>query len=408
MRDIIFVAMENWDEVWRRNQPVAVGFATRAPGKKVLFIGLDLDVSHLIRKMRFKQLFAGLFSTSLSSPAGFDNIYLLNCIKWLPNSFALGRILNRWWGRMQIRSATRRLAINRPLLWINPYYAIHMLGKVGEQGVVYDVGDDWTSFPQPSKWMHDLVVKEDEALTRRADVTIVVSRRLYEMKEPQAKRLFHIPNGVYVERYTAVADRTLPPHPIAKDWTHPVLGYTGSIHQDRVNVDMILALARAFPQATLALVGPNMLDASAMAAISAQPNIKLPGSVEFAEMPRVMSAFDVCIVPHLVNDFTESLSPLKLYEYLASGLPTVATPVSGFRQFPELVHLANDNESFIAAVRAALDEPPDVRGKRQETAQQHSWDARMDEIEAAIAPLSPSPGTPGEGGVRAYLSATPL
>ncbi|MDP9173948.1 MAG: glycosyltransferase [Planctomycetota bacterium] len=388
-RDIIFVAMENWDEVWRRNQPVAAGFAARAPGQKVLFVGLDTDVSHLIRKMKFKRLLDQLFGRqNLTSPPGFENIYLLNCTKWLPNSFAIGRLLNRWWGRMQIRAACRSLGMNRPLLWINPYYSVHLLGKVDEEGVVYDVGDDWTSFPQPSEWMRELVVHEDNELTRRADVVIVVSRRLYEMKLSQARRLLHIPNGVYVERYAKVADRALPPHPITRGWTHPVLGYSGSIHQDRVNVDMIVALAKAFPRGTIALVGPNMLDADAMGSINAHPNIKLPGPVEFAEMPQVMSAFDVCIVPHLVNNFTESLSPLKLYEYLASGLPTVSTPVSGFRDFPELVHLASDNDSFVEAVSHALAEPPDTRGKRQAVAQQHSWDARMDEIEAAIAPLT--------------------
>jgi len=220
---------------------------------------------------------------------------------------------------------------------------------------------------------------------------IVVSKRLYEMKQHQARRLHHIPNGVYVERYAAVCNRTLPPHPLARQWNRPVLGYTGSVHQDRLNIDMIVALAKAYPQATIAMVGPNMLDPSAAAAVAAHKNIVLTGPVDFSEMPQIMSAFDVCIVPHRVNDFTESLSPLKLYEYLASGLPTVATPVSGFRNFPHLIHLAADNESFIEAVAVALNEPPSVRRQRQAAAAEHSWDARLDEIEAVVASaLSPA------------------
>jgi teichuronic acid biosynthesis glycosyltransferase TuaH len=393
MRDIVFIAMEDWDEVWRRNQPVAAGFARRSPEHKVLFVGLSIDFSHLIRKGRFKQALRGVFRRQLTSPPGFefDNIRLLNCVKWLPNTLSWGRAFNRWLERIHIRRACRKLGIKRPLLWINPYYATHMVGQLGEEGVVYDVGDDWTSFPQPTEWLRKLVVAEDEELTRRADAVIVVSKRLFEMKQQHARRLYHIPNGVYVERYAAVCNRTLPPHPLARNWNHPVLGYTGSVHQDRLNIDMIAALAKAYPQATIALVGPNMLDPSAAAALSAHKNILLTGPVDFSEMPQIMSAFDVCIVPHRVNDFTESLSPLKLYEYLASGLPTVATPASGFRQFPHLIHLAADNESFIEAVGVALNEPASLRRQRQVAASEHSWDARLDEIESVVATaLSPN------------------
>ncbi len=53
-----------------------------------------------------------------------------------------------------------------------------------------------------------------------------------------------------------------------------------------------------------------------------------------------MRAFDVCLTPHLVTPFTESLNPIKLWEYLAAGKPIVATPVAGFREYPELVRLA--------------------------------------------------------------------
>lgn len=382
--DVVFIAMENWDEMWRRNQPVAAGFAQRAADKKVLFVGLSIDATYHIRKLKFKQLFSQLFSKQLANPDGFKNIYLLNVVKFLPNTLSIGRAINRLYERWVIRRTMKKLGMSQPLLWINPHYAVHMLGKIGESATIYDVGDDWTSFSQPSEWLRKLVIAEDVELTERADATIVVSERLFEMKKQQSPYLRHIPNGVYVERYTQCCDHTLPVHPIAKEWPKPVLGYTGSIHQDRVNVDLVCELAKAFPQGTIALVGPNMLNPESAAKVAQYPNIKLPGTVHFAEVANLMSGLDVCIVPHQVTDFTESLSPLKLYEYLASGLPTVATPVSGFRDYPELIHLANTPEDFIVACHAALNEPKDQARKRQAIAKTHSWDARLDEIEAVI------------------------
>jgi glycosyltransferase involved in cell wall biosynthesis len=393
-RDVIFIALENWHGVWRRNQPVAAGLAARAPKNKLLFVGLPVDVSNLLRRRLLGELFAGLFRRSLQLAPGTENVYLLNCIKLLPNTLGICRAFNRWWERTRIRRGCRRLGIRRPLLWINPYYSVHTLGKLNESGVIYDVGDDWTSFPQPSEWLREQVVAEDEQLTRRADAVIVVSERLLEMKRPLARRIAHIPNGVYVERYAQVGSGNMMPHPMTRDWPRPVLAYTGSVHQDRVDIQMIVALARAFPKATVALIGPDMLNPAAKNAVLAEKNIRVPGPVDFDRMPQLMNAFDVCIVPHLVNDFTESLSPLKLYEYLAAGLPIVSTPVSGFRDFPELVHLASGPQAFIEAVKVALAEPPEVRQRRRTVAAEHSWSARLDEIEAVIKAIEPEPNSP--------------
>jgi teichuronic acid biosynthesis glycosyltransferase TuaH len=380
--------------VWRRNQPVAAGLAARAPKNKLLFVGLPVDVSNLLRRRLLGELFAGLFRRSLQPAPGTENVYLLNCVKLLPNTLGICRAFNRWWERMRIRRACRRLGIRRPLLWINPYYSVHTLSKLDESGVIYDVGDDWTSFPQPSEWLREQVVAEDEQLTRRADAVIVVSERLLEMKRPLARRIAHIPNGVYVERYAQVGSGNMMPHPMTRDWPRPVLAYTGSVHQDRVDIEMIVALARAFPKATVALIGPDMLNPAAKNAVLAEKNIRVPGPVDFDRMPQLMNAFDVCIVPHLVNDFTESLSPLKLYEYLAAGLPIVSTPVSGFRDFPELVHLASGPQAFIEAVKAALAEPPQLRQRRRTVAAEHSWNTRLDEIEGVIKSIDPEPTHP--------------
>lgn len=372
--------MENWDEVWRRNQPVAAGFARCAPRGKLLFVGLTIDVSHLVRKLRFIRLFKQLLGAGkTSSPKGYDNIFLLNPLKLLPNTLTLGRLFNQWMERRQIRKACKRLGIEKPILWMNPYYALHLVGRMNEVASIYDVGDDWTSLSMKA-WERRHVIAEDNALTFRADAVIVVSERLFAMKHGMNKRLHHIPNGVYAERYQGVAEHALPRHPITEGWPSPVLAYTGTVHKDRVNIDLVIAVARHFKDGTVALVGPIQVDEPTRKRLAGEPNIKMPGCVEFAEMPRVMSAFDACIVPHVVSPFTESLSPLKLYEYLASGLPTISTPVSGFRDFPNEVYLANSERAFIEAIEKGLAEPKEMIARRRAAVASFTWPARMDEI----------------------------
>ena len=384
--DIVHISMENWEGVWRRNQPVAREFARRgaSQGRRVLYVGLSLDVSHALRKRDWRTLVQALRPSRLTTVPDAENIFLMNPVKWLPNTLNLGRAFNQWWEWRQIREACRLLEIERPLLWMNPHYALHLVGGLNERLTVYDIGDDWT-IPDQKEWLRQLTLAQDKALCRISDVVIVVSEHLQELKRPLAHRLHHIPNGVYAERYSAVYRHTLPTHPLTEDWEHPVLGYTGTLHTGRIDVDLIVQLARHLDRGTIALIGPNHLDEVAMAKLQAEPKIRLIDAVPFAAMPRLMSAFDVCIVPHVVSAFTESLSPLKLYECLASGLPTIATPISGFRDFPDLFYLASDSDAFMRAVTLALQEDENLPMRRQKAARQHSWDTRMDAIEAALS-----------------------
>jgi hypothetical protein len=89
--------------------------------------------------------------------------------------------------------------------------------------------------------------------------------------------------------------------------------------------------------------------------LAAVPTIRLLGPMPYDQIPAFMQHADVVIVPHLVNPFTESLDPIKAYESLAAGRPTVATPVAGFRQLGRPVVVAGRGE-FVGATGTVLAE----------------------------------------------------
>jgi glycosyltransferase involved in cell wall biosynthesis len=89
-------------------------------------------------------------------------------------------------------------------------------------------------------------------------------------------------------------------------------------------------------------------------------------------VPAYLQHADVVIVPHVVTPFTESLDPIKAYECLAVGTPTVATPVAGFRDLGGCVETA-PRERFAAAVGAALG-----RSCTQVSLEDATWDARCE------------------------------
>lgn len=377
LHDLIFISLENWDEIWRRNQFIGAELSRRHPDRKILFVGLPHDVSHSLRRGRLSQLRA---SAPQALPE-FPNIFFFRPVKWWPNTLRAGRKANEAAFRRQVRNAARQLKLFSPLLWINAHSAAHLAGKMSESALVYDITDDWISFTHAPR-LKQLVTAQDAHLCRRADATIVCSQRLFEMKESLAKHLFLVPNGVDIEHYAGVASGSGALDSRAQSWSSPVLGYVGTIHPERVDLALIEKLAGAFPNGTIALVGPDFLDEAQKARLSNWKNIVLTGAVPYRDVPHFLSAFDVCIVPHLESQFTESLNPIKLWEYLATGKPVVSTDVAGFRDFAALCRIASGAEAFIAACQIAVTQSDSQKPARLEAARGNSWKARVDQIEA--------------------------
>jgi len=375
MHDLIFVSLEDWDEVWRRNQFLCAGLARRFADRKILFVGLARDVSHGLRRGHLGALRA---APPVAVPE-YPNITLLHPLKVFPNTLAWGRRANEALARRQIRQAGATMGMEQPLLWLNPHSAVHMAGRMGERAVVYDITDDWISLTQKD-WLRRLTAAQDAALCRRAEAVIVCSQKLFEMKRDLAKNLHLIPNGVDAAHYRRVQDTALPLPPLAAHWPKPVLGYTGTIHPDRVDMGLVEALAQKFAHGTVALVGPNLLPPGDAARLKALGNVQMTGAVSYAQVPDYMRAFDVCITPHRMTPFTESLNPIKLWEYLAGGKPIVSTDVAGFRDYPQFVRIAGTTEAFLEACEAALAEGQTGQAARQAEARLHSWESRLDAV----------------------------
>lgn len=59
------------------------------------------------------------------------------------------------------------------------------------------------------------------------------------------------------------------------------------------------------------------------------PRVILAGHRPYAEIPGLLAAADVCLLPSLENDTTRDIVPMKVYEYLAAGKPVVASRLPG-------------------------------------------------------------------------------
>ena len=132
--------------------------------------------------------------------------------------------------------------------------------------------------------------------------------------------------------------------------------YVGTLHRDRLDVDLVMRAAAAAPHMQFTFVGPVALDERDAGALRAQSNVSLLGARPWADVPAYMQHASVLMVPHVVTPFTDSLDPLKAYEYLATGRPVVSTKVAGFREL-QYVHVrCVDPDDFVAELQRVADD----------------------------------------------------
>ena len=212
--------------------------------------------------------------------------------------------------------------MSAPVLWVNDPAAAELLRQSGWPAL-YDITDDWLTADRSSR-ERERVVDDETYLLQHCQEVVVCSPRLLETKH--ARHVTLIPNAVDVDAYRAELPRPadLP--------SGPVVLYLGTLHRDRLDVELTAELARSLGnQARVVLVGPVALDHDDQALLSSAGALLL-GPREHTTVPAYLTNADVLVVPHVVTPFTDSLDPIKVYEYLAAARPVVSTPVAGFRE----------------------------------------------------------------------------
>lgn len=242
--------------------------------------------------------------------------------------------------------------------------------------VVYYGWDDWASYAPLGRGR--ALVEEAYAVMADRDVRVVgVTRAVVE--RIGAPRSTVVPNGVDAADL-ALAHRV--PAWFADLDPTPVVFYAGSL-EERVDVDSLVALAKALPDHVVVLVGP-MLRPEWFVPLTALPNVLVRGVHPRQEVLSMARAAAVCLVPHRDTPLTRAMSPLKLYEYLGVGTPVVATDLEPMRGVSERCFLVPPGDPLDVAVRRASSLPPATPGELVDFRRRNGWSARYEVWREAV------------------------
>jgi glycosyltransferase involved in cell wall biosynthesis len=387
---ILCVATRRWASLWRDSQQIMSRLAAHnrilyfEPGRnpdQPVFAEMGHNLPNFFRlTAEVARKNVVVIPTPSSLPYARRHLPRLVSRVWLPLVAHLnGSTLIR-----TIHCAMQRFNVKSPILWLYEPRDIDLAGKFGEKLVCYYNYDEYPEFTQNVR-IRDMLRDYDNRMTQRADVVFATSRGQYERRRKLNPNTYFIPNGVNFELFNrALASDTSIPEEV-KDVQRPIIGFAGWLGY-QVDVDLLIHVAQQFPQATLLLVGPdNLPNDECRRRLHALPNVVFCGQKEVHELPAYLKVFDVALIPYVIGGHTLTVYPLKLHEYLAAGRPVVTTALPELRAFSRVVRIGENNDHFVAQVRAAItDNGLAAIAERVALAKQNTWDQRVIDISAAL------------------------
>ena len=185
-----------------------------------------------------------------------------------------------------------------------------------------------------------------------------------------------IPNGANFERFVQAAQ----PQPLPDDMQgipHPIFGFVGAL-QSCIEYGYLEAAAKARPDWSFVLIGKEKPGVD-LSALHAMPNVHFLGLKPNEQLPQYLAHFDACLNLFAKSDLSKDVSPLKFYEYLATGRPIVSTKQPDqILQYATLIEIADSQEEFISACeKSCSDTAPEQIDARIEAGRACSWDSRV-------------------------------
>lgn len=233
-------------------------------------------------------------------------------------------------------------------------------------------------------------LKSEKTILANSDLVICTSKQLYLEKKEQHPRTYFVPNASDISHSEKARFESTEVHHKLNAIKKPIIGYFGNIER-RMDYHLLEKVFNDHPEKHFVFVGPYEKDLIPISWYN-KTNVHLVGPVSFEEMPSMLKGFDVAIVPFKKDEVSSTIFPLKLFEYLGSGVPVVST---NFNEdlidftLKTVPYCANADE-FSAALNDAIEnENIDRKNERIKIAEENTWEKRAKEfadiLESALA-----------------------
>jgi glycosyltransferase involved in cell wall biosynthesis len=380
--DFLVMYCERWETPLRTSKHHYIK-RLAADGHRILYVEVPANPMSAFRRFdEFKsqvlpRLRAGVEAVS-------DNIWIMTGFVPLPYHPALGGIFDwRWINQINqhmllpnIKSVQEKLGFQAPFLLSYYPLALPIINKLGVSRTAFHMVDEWQGMKGIPRSMATLT----QEMLKRADVTIVTSARLFERYRFSANRIELLRHGADLSLFGPVATGDVTPDSRVKALPGLKVGYYGALH--KLDAELIIRTAQARPDWSFVFVGPVLGGQGIIQTEAYPPNVYFLGDAPLETLPKFLAALDTFWMPFAVNELTQSMCPIKMFEVMSAGVPLVSTDLEECRAVAgEHALFATDLESHIVKLERAVDmHSYEEKKRRTEAVRDYDWNNRYSDF----------------------------
>jgi glycosyltransferase involved in cell wall biosynthesis len=391
--DIVITGLQSWNFGLGSN--IANMARVLAKNNRVLFVNYALDRTTLWRKSNEYVIAQYRKSKASGKPALekiSENLFIFTPDVILESINQLGNVrlfdlLNKRNSNKfgeSIRKALRELQFNNYILLSDSdFYRSFLLPDLLKPAAfIYYIRDNMIA----TEYYRYHGERMEKAFIEKADLVVANSEVLAAYARRYNHYSFDVGQGCDLDLYNPHQDCDIPEDlkPI-KNRFRICVGYTGALKSIRIDESLLVHLAITRPDYAFVFVGPED-EVFRKSRLHEIPNVFFLGLKPENQLPTYLLFFDVAINPQRINTITNGNYPRKVDEYLAMGLPVVATATETMKIFEDYTYLAIDPASFSAMLDRALNEnSTSLAMERQSVARRHTWENNIARIDEALA-----------------------
>ncbi|WP_432709046.1 glycosyltransferase [Pedobacter sp.] len=225
----------------------------------------------------------------------------------------------------------------------------------------------------------------EDIIVQHADLIICTSKQLFKEKSAKNTDTYFIPNAANLELSSQAMQHDLIVNERLNEIPSPIIGYFGNIER-RINFDLLFEVASSNQNVSFVFAGP-VTESFVPLAFKNLSNVYFIGRIPYAEMPSVLKGFDVCMIPFKKDEVSNTIFPLKLFEYLGAGKPVIATDFNmDLKDFTsDFVAYCATPTAFNAALKNTLQNDDQFQvSERLKIASENTWEVRFNQFSTLL------------------------
>jgi hypothetical protein len=386
--NLINLGYNPWSNFWKRNQTITYLLSEMGMFQNALFLHSPVWLIDLfknpIREFHRPQInkWRTIIPKKVSPKiTAFTPMYLP-----YKNKIKAVREINNFFNKVAIKKYIE----SHYILMINdPQADQEIVSDLIEKSIltIFDWSDDFVEFSE-NELERKICFNTCKKYCEKSDLVITINDKLNKRAREFNDNVFTVRNATnYFTFNSSAENHKKMAHKIRK-FGSLVVGYIGWLNSMRLDQEIIEYLATTRSDLNFVFIGPKSEEKPLGDRVPTFPNVHILPPIPYSGYPACLSALDVCILPNKISAHTEGNDPIKIYDYLASGRPTVATCTAGTEYFKDHLYLARNKYEFLECLNKALNEKSaSLSLKRQNIAKEHSWQKRITEMSNIIMPF---------------------